>query len=75
MLNQALALYQATKIQGVIMNLALVSIFIVALFSCAPLPANVSDQAYPQTELTAQVDELFTEWDTEDSPGAAIGIF
>ena len=57
------------------MNFALVSIFIVALFSCAPLPANVSDQAYPQTELTAQVDELFTEWDTEDSPGAAIGIF
>ena len=57
------------------MNFALVSIFIVALFSCAPLPANVSGQAYPQTELTAQVDELFTEWDTVDSPGAAIGIF
>ena len=32
-------------------------------------------QAYTQTELTAKVDELFEEWDTGDSPGAAIGIF
>ncbi|MEC7901186.1 MAG: serine hydrolase domain-containing protein, partial [Acidobacteriota bacterium] len=61
--------------RGVIMNFSLASIFIVALFSSAPLPAQALSQAYPHTELTAQVDELFTEWDTEDSPGAAIGIF
>ena len=39
------------------------------------LSASASGQAYPRTELTAQVDELFAEWDTEDSPGAAVGIF
>ena len=32
-------------------------------------------QVYPQTDLAAQVDELFAEWDTEVSPGAAVGIF
>ena len=32
-------------------------------------------QAYPQTDLTAEVDALFEEWDRSDSPGAAIGIF
>lgn len=36
---------------------------------------GASGQAYPQTELTAQVDELFAEWDTEDAPGAAVGVF
>ena len=33
-----------------VMRTDLVSIFIVALFSCAPLPAHVSGQAYPQTK-------------------------
>ena len=32
-------------------------------------------QTYPRTELTAQVDELFQEWDGKVSPGAAVGIF
>ncbi len=32
-------------------------------------------QAYPRTELTDQVDELFAEWDRQDAPGAALGIF
>ena len=39
------------------------------------LSNSASGQAYPRTELTAQVDELFAEWDTEVSPGAAVGIF
>ena len=34
-----------------------------------------SAQAYPRTELTIQVDELFAEWDGETSPGAVVGIF
>ena len=34
-----------------------------------------SAQAYPRTELTIQVDELFAEWDGEISPGAVVGIF
>ena len=34
-----------------------------------------SAQAYPRTELTTQVDELFAEWDGEISPGAVVGIF
>ncbi len=37
--------------------------------------ANASDQAYTQTALADQVDELFAEWDTDDAPGAAVGIF
>ena len=39
------------------------------------LSDSASGQAYPRTELTAQVDELFAEWDKQDSPGAALGIF
>ena len=31
-------------------------------------------QAYPHTEETAEVDALFAEWDTNATPGAAIGI-
>jgi CubicO group peptidase (beta-lactamase class C family) len=36
--------------------------------------AGVS-QAYTHTDLTDQVDELFKQWDRNDSPGAAVGIF
>ena len=50
-------------------GLALTAAF---LFS---LGGHASGQAYPQTPLTSQVDELFAEWDTEDGPGAALGIF
>ncbi len=39
------------------------------------LPGGASGQTYPQTELTAQVDQLFAEWDTEDAPGAVVGVF
>ena len=46
-----------------------------ALAAAFAFSARASGQAYPQTELTAQVDALFAEWDTEDSPGAAVGIF
>ena len=34
-----------------------------------------SAQAYPRTELTIQVDELFAAWDGETSPGGVVGIF
>ena len=39
------------------------------------LSDSASGQAYQRSELTAQVDELFGEWDTEDSPGAALGVY
>jgi len=32
-------------------------------------------QAYTHTDLTDRVDEMFKEWDRNDSPGAALGIF
>jgi len=32
-------------------------------------------QAYTHTDLTDKVDETFKEWDRNDSPGAALGIF
>ena len=32
-------------------------------------------QTYQSTELSAQVDKLFAPWNTQDSPGAALGIF
>ena len=34
-----------------------------------------SAQAYPRTEHTIQVDELFAAWDGETSPGGVVGIF
>ena len=39
------------------------------------LADSTSAQAYPRTELTIQVDELFAEWDGETSPGGVVGIF
>ncbi len=57
------------------MSTVLVGIVAAALSALAPFPAHASGQAYAQTELTAQVDELFAQWDTENSPGAAVGIF
>jgi CubicO group peptidase (beta-lactamase class C family) len=36
--------------------------------------AGVS-QAYTHTDLTDRLDELFKEWDRNDSPGAALGLF
>ena len=32
-------------------------------------------QAYMHTDLTEKVDAMFEQWDREDSPGAALGIF
>ncbi len=32
-------------------------------------------QAYPHSEVTDKVDALFTQWDKDNSPGAALGIF
>lgn len=32
-------------------------------------------QAYPSTKETAEVDALFADWNTEHTPGAAVGIF
>ena len=46
-----------------------------ALAAAFTPPVRATSQAYPPTELTVQVDELFAEWDREDSPGAAVGIF
>jgi CubicO group peptidase (beta-lactamase class C family) len=39
------------------------------------LSLSASAQVYPRTELTARVDELFADWDTDDAPGAAVGVF
>ena len=46
-----------------------------ALLAWLLLSDSTSAQAYPRTELTTQVDELFAEWDGEISPGAVVGIF
>ncbi len=35
----------------------------------------VAYQAYTHNALTDKVDELFKQWDKDDSPGAAVGIF
>ena len=51
----------------ILAGLALVATFVLSGRAAGPV--------YPRTELTAQVDELFAAWDTEDSPGAALGIF
>ena len=46
-----------------------------ALVAWLLLSDSALGQAYPRTELTTQVDELFAEWDGEISPGAVVGIF
>jgi CubicO group peptidase (beta-lactamase class C family) len=38
-------------------------------------PKAFSFQAYAHTDLTDKVDEMFKQWDRNDSPGAALGIF
>jgi len=35
----------------------------------------VAYQAYTHNAITDKVDELFKQWDKDDSPGAAVGIF
>jgi len=35
----------------------------------------IANQAYTHNALTDKVDELFKQWDKDDSPGAAVGIF
>jgi CubicO group peptidase (beta-lactamase class C family) len=42
---------------------------------CASTAQASAFQAYTHTDLTDRVDELFKEWDRNDSPGAALGIF
>jgi CubicO group peptidase (beta-lactamase class C family) len=46
----------------------------VLIFGASATQARVS-QAYTHTDLTDKVDELFKQWDRNDSPGAAVGIF
>jgi len=50
------------------------SICLLLIFVAPTQQASVS-QAYTHTDLTDQVDELFKQWDRNDSPGAALGIF
>jgi len=45
------------------------------LFFCVSTQQASVSQAYTHTDLTDRVDELFKEWDRNDSPGAAFGIF
>lgn len=47
---------------------------IVLIFGVATQRA-VCNQAYTHTDLTDKVDEMFKEWNRNDSPGAALGIF
>ena len=65
--REAFALHQRSKRTAIIAGFALAA-------ACA-FSGHTSGQTYPQTDLTAQVDELFAEWDTVDSPGAVVGIF
>jgi CubicO group peptidase (beta-lactamase class C family) len=50
------------------------SICYLLIFGAQIQQASVS-QAYTHTDLTDRVDELFKQWDRNDSPGAALGIF
>ncbi len=45
------------------------------IFLCAPADIVQAFQAYTHTDLTDNVDQLFKQWDRNDSPGAALGIF
>ncbi len=47
----------------------------IALILGVTLQTAVAYQAYTHNALTGKVDELFKQWDKENSPGAAIGIF
>ena len=52
----------------------LVLIPLVFIFLCAQANIVPAFQAYPHTGLTDNVDQLFKQWDRNDSPGAALGI-
>ena len=49
-------------------------IFFVLVFGVSTQQA-VAFQAYTHNALTDKVDELFKQWDRNDAPGAALGIF
>lgn len=49
-------------------------IFFVLVFGVLTQQASAF-QAYTHNALTDKVDELFKQWDRDDSPGAAVGIF
>lgn len=51
------------------------ALFPILFILCASSPMLHASQAYTHTALTDRVDALFTEWDKENSPGAALGIF
>ena len=54
-------------------RLAFCVVFVLAFGNTAQ--KAVAFQAYTHTDLTDKVDEMFKQWDSEDSPGAAVGIF
>jgi len=54
------------------LNLLLIAIVFLSFFS-SPQPA-IALQAYPHTDLTDRVDELFRQWDRSDSHARGYGI-
>jgi len=55
--------------------ICLVSCLSSMLVFCVTAPEATAHQAYTRNALTDKVDELFKQWDKNDSPGAAVGIF
>jgi len=45
------------------------------LVFCVSAQKAIAFQAYAHNALTEKVDEMFKQWDKNDSPGAALGIF
>ncbi len=50
--------------------LLIIIVFVLSAF----IQTAIGFQAYPRTELTDKVDELFTRYDRNDGPGLALGI-
>ncbi len=49
--------------------------FAYVLFASFLFFSGASGQSYLRTNLTDQVDELFSHWDQQNAPGATIGIY
>ncbi len=56
------------------LKIAATTMVISIILSVIPY-SSYAFQAYTHTELTDKVDKIFEQWDNDDTPGAALGIF
>ncbi|MFC1554080.1 serine hydrolase domain-containing protein [candidate division KSB1 bacterium] len=60
---------------GKYFNMSLTLFSVILIFLALGITQAEAFQAYTHTALTDSVDKLFADWDNDNTPGAALGIF